>query len=93
MERQLQVQITLAAATNTPLQFLSGELTKDVVVSLTSDDIDEFDETFNVVLTLPTTTTNAEFVGGSSVRTLTGVGTIVDDDRSTYCNNGEYEFC
>ena len=61
-----------------PLQFASGEINKDIMINLTSDDIDEFDETFNVVLTLPSTTTNAELVGGGT--TLMGTGTIVDDD-------------
>ena len=69
-----------ADPTNPNLVFAAGEQTKDIIIALPSDDIDEYDETFNVVLTRPTTTTNVEFPGGASVSTLTGVGTILDDD-------------
>ena len=67
------------AIPSTPLSITAGETSAEIMVTIADDEIDEHHETFNLVLNLPTSTTNAEFVG--SVRSLTAIGTIRDDDR------------
>ena len=54
----------------------ADSLNTTITVDITNDIIDEFDETINVNLSL--VSDNAEFVG--KVTTLTGIGTIIDDD-------------
>ncbi|MEM7032678.1 MAG: Calx-beta domain-containing protein [Chloroflexota bacterium] len=58
-------------ATSGTLIFNPGELTKTVAVSITDNNLDEFDETFNIQLSAAT---NAGITVG------TGVGIIVDDE-------------
>ena len=67
------------AIPSTPLSITAGQTSEEIMVTISDDDIDEHHETFNLVLNLPTSTTNAEFVG--SARSLTAIGTIRDDDR------------
>ncbi|HEY8151541.1 MAG TPA: Calx-beta domain-containing protein [Vicinamibacteria bacterium] len=54
------------------LTFLSGEVSKPVVVNAIGDATDENDETFTVTLSAPT--------GGAGIIDGQGVGTILDDD-------------
>jgi hypothetical protein len=61
------------ATTSGTVTFAPGETSKDVVVQVRGDTIDEPNETFTVKLSQPT---NAGFADD------TGVGTIVDDDRN-----------
>ena len=64
-------------ATSGTLTFAEGATSGTIPVSVTSDVLDEDDET--VVVTL-SSATNAVFTGGGS--TLTGTGTIRDDDAT-----------
>jgi hypothetical protein len=59
--------------TSGTVTFAPGETSKDVVVQVRGDTIDEPNETFTVKLSQPT---NAGFADD------TGVGTIIDDDRN-----------
>ncbi|HEX7255988.1 MAG TPA: Calx-beta domain-containing protein [Gaiellaceae bacterium] len=56
-----------------PLVFDVGETSKEIEVPITGDNLDESDETFNVVLSGPI---------GASLNDAVGVGTIEDDDFS-----------
>jgi hypothetical protein len=60
-------------STSGTVTFAPGETSKDVVVQVRGDTIDEPNETFTVKLSQPT---NAGFADD------TGVGTIIDDDRN-----------
>ena len=51
--------------------------TAEFTVSVTGDETDEFDETFNVTISLPSDVTAAAILGGDSA---TVTGTIIDDD-------------
>ena len=61
---------------NHAFDIIAGADSATITVDVNTDNIDEFDETFNVILTL--VSDNAEFVG--KVTTLTAIGTIIDDD-------------
>ena len=61
------------------LEFVSGQLTRTVDVTINGDTEDEFDETFMVRLT------NAS--AGATIRDAEGVGTIVNDDNPTISIN------
>jgi chitinase len=55
----------------TPLTFGPGETSKQVVVAVVGDALDEADETFSLLLSAPS---------GATITDGTGVATIVDDD-------------
>ena len=55
----------------------NGDTSEDIMIDIMTDQIDEYNETINVQLSL--TSTNAQFVGGGT--SLTAIGTIRDDDQ------------
>jgi Calx-beta domain/Domain of unknown function DUF11 len=59
------------STSTTPVTFNDGESSKDFVVPVVGDTLDEHDETFNVTLSSP---------ANASISDGTGVGTITDDD-------------
>jgi hypothetical protein len=59
---------------NATLQFLAGETSKNISVTITPDGFLENDETFSVVLTNAT--------GGATIGVDTGIGTIINDDNT-----------
>jgi hypothetical protein len=61
------------AAANGTVTFAPGEVTKPITVQVVGDNVDEADETFKVVLSAPV---------GAGIVDGTGIGTILDDDRS-----------
>ena len=67
------------AVNATTVSFAAGERTKTIEVQTTEDTLDEPDETFQVVLTQPST--------GTTIADATGTGTIVDDDTPSLALN------
>jgi hypothetical protein len=62
------------ANTNTLTFLPGGGLTQTITVVVTSDQVDEVDETFNLTLSNPT--------GGAAITDNTGLGTVTDDDTN-----------
>ena len=65
------------AVSNSSVTIAAGNTTARFTVSVTGDETDEFDETFNVTISLTAGETEAAILGGDSA---TVTGTIVDDD-------------
>ena len=65
------------AVSNGSVTIAANTTTAEFTVSVTGDETDEFDETFNVTISLPSDVTAAAILGGDSA---TVTGTIIDDD-------------
>ena len=65
------------AVSNGSVTIAANTTTAEFTVSVTGDETDEFDETFNVTISLPSDVTAAAIFGGDSA---TVTGTIIDDD-------------
>ena len=65
------------AASNGSATIAVGDTTAEFTVSVTGDETDEFNETFDVTISLPSGTNAAAILGGD---TATVTGTIIDDD-------------
>ena len=65
------------AVSNGSVTIAAGNTTAELTVSVTGDETDELDETFNVTISLPSDTTAAAITGGD---TAAAAGTILDDD-------------
>ena len=65
------------AVSNGSVTIAAGTTTAEFTVSVTGDETDELDETFNVTISLPSDTTAAAISGGT---TAAAAGTILDDD-------------
>ena len=65
------------AVSNGSVTIVAGNTTAEFTVSLTGDETDELDETFNVTISLPLGATAAAITGGD---TAAAAGAILDDD-------------
>ena len=65
------------AVSNGSVTIVAGNTTAPVTGTVTGDETDELDETFNVTMSLPSDTTAAAITGGA---TAAAAGTILDDD-------------
>lgn len=63
------------AVAATPVSFAAGETSKPVSVAVNGDALTELNETFNVVLSVPT---------GATISDAAGIGTVLNDDGPAY---------